>query len=74
MYICCRKGVGNVSGGRGSRETEGYCEEHLKFIPEFDNAVSNMINCRLNEQSLIPDRGKANTDIVACLLGFLLNQ
>jgi hypothetical protein len=57
MYMCHRKGVGVVSGGRGSRETEGHCdrEQHLEFIPELDDAIS----YRLNDQSAIPGRGGA---------------
>jgi hypothetical protein len=62
-----------VSGGRESRETEGHCDrkQYLKFIPELDDAINKVISYRLNDQSLIPGRGRANTDTGACLLGFL---
>jgi len=44
--MCHRKGVGVVSGGRGSRVTEGQCdrEQHLEFIPELDDAICKVIS------------------------------
>jgi hypothetical protein len=70
MYVCCRKVVGVVSGGRGSRETEGHCdrEQHLEFIPELEGAISKVISYRLNDQSVIPGRCRVNTDTGACFL------
>jgi hypothetical protein len=55
MYMCCRKGVGVVSGGRGSRETEGHFdrEQHLEFILKLDDAISNVISYTLNDQRVI---------------------
>jgi hypothetical protein len=70
MYMCCKKGVGVVSGGRGSRETEGHCDrkQHLEFIPEPDDEISKVISYTLNDQNVIPGRGRVNTDTGACFL------
>jgi hypothetical protein len=68
--MCSRKGMGVVSGGRGSRETEGHFDRewHLEFIPELDDAISNVISYRLNDQRVIPGRGRVNTDTGGCFL------
>lgn len=59
-----------VSGERGSREAEGHCDrkQHLEFNPELDDAISNVISYRLNDQSVIPGRNRVNKDTGACFL------
>jgi len=59
-----------VSGRRGSRLTEGHYdrEQHLKFIPELDDAISKVISYRLNDWSIFPGRGRVNTYTGACFL------